>query len=105
MPPTIGHDAEDREKRLAAAVKCLDELIIIIMERIAAQSRIDEEELASACQAGTVDEDDEPRMTARTAHNYPEVTLLPVRYPQNGTRTAPEKSSETQPLDKRPNIA
>jgi len=39
-------------------VKCLDELIVIVMERIAAQHRIDEEELASACQ-GKIETDDD----------------------------------------------
>jgi hypothetical protein len=39
-----------RQARLEAAVKCLDELIIIVMERVAAHHGIDEEDLASACQ-------------------------------------------------------
>jgi hypothetical protein len=58
-PLVIDRAAEDRQKRLAMAVKCLDELIIIVMERIAAESRIDEEELASACQTATDDDNDE----------------------------------------------
>jgi hypothetical protein len=44
-------DATERQKRLDDAVKCLDQLIVIIMERVAVQHRIDEEELVSECQA------------------------------------------------------
>jgi hypothetical protein len=55
-PITINPNAIEQQKRLDDAVKCLDELIIIIMERIAAQHRIDEEELASACRAEPEDD-------------------------------------------------
>jgi hypothetical protein len=49
-------DATERQKRLDDAVKCLDQLIIVIMERVAIQHRIDEEELASECQAEPKDD-------------------------------------------------
>jgi hypothetical protein len=56
--PTIPDlTGERREKRLQAAVVCLDELIVIVMERLAANSQIDVEDLASACQPHETDED------------------------------------------------
>ena len=60
-PPIVADpDAVQRQERLDAAVKCLDELIVIVMERIAVQHRIDEEDLAEACKAvpESDDEDD-----------------------------------------------
>jgi len=59
-PIVTDPNALERQKRLDKAVKCLDELIIIIMERIAARHRIDEEELASACQVEPENHDELP---------------------------------------------
>ena|SRR6202035_4939141 len=64
-PPITHHLAEDLKRRMALAVKCLDELVVLLMERIAAKARITDEELIQACSMENTDEDDQRPTASR----------------------------------------
>lgn len=48
-PPVVDREAEKRERRITIALMCLDELIVLVMQKVAAQAGITLEELAEAC--------------------------------------------------------
>jgi hypothetical protein len=48
LPRIADPRVEELEKRIVVALKCLDELVVIVMQRIALMSRIDEEDLVEA---------------------------------------------------------
>jgi hypothetical protein len=57
-PPITGRVAQDLDRRIELAVKCLDELVALVMERIASKSRLTSEELIEGCGMRNEDEDD-----------------------------------------------
>jgi len=52
-PPTVDRAAEEQERRTEIAVKRLEELILLVMEKVAAEAGITQEDLAEAFEAGT----------------------------------------------------
>jgi hypothetical protein len=54
-PPIVDDEAEGRERRIAIACATLDEVVLLVMQKVAAQAGITQEELAEACEGGTED--------------------------------------------------
>jgi hypothetical protein len=52
-PPVVSREAEERERRIAIALRGLEELTLLVMEKVAAQAGITQEQLAEACEEGT----------------------------------------------------
>jgi hypothetical protein len=89
IPFRADRGAEEFERRLSLAVKCLDELVILVMGRIAVVSRIDAEDLIEASGMANAAGDEDDRQASEPPPNLKPCTNL-ASY--NGSGAAPKKT-------------